>query len=212
MLVLLIKPKRSFTNIAIVDLSVLLDGRIYDVINTRFLNFDLIIPSFVIDELKNITKSLNHTQRATANKSLATIDMLKKLSLTNINILKTKLSNKEDYVSKIVNIAKAKKAQIITKNFEVYKFTSLNKIPVLNFNDLEASLYPIFLPGQSAYVYLIKDGMQYNQAIGYFDEKTTIVVKDGKNYIGKNVQIVITSSMVTPNGRLVFGKVLKVIQ
>ena len=72
MLVLLIKPKISFTNIAIVDLSVLLDGRIYDVINTRFLNFDLIIPSFVIDELKNITKSLNHTQRATANKSLAT--------------------------------------------------------------------------------------------------------------------------------------------
>ncbi|MDR1243657.1 MAG: hypothetical protein LBJ79_00485 [Endomicrobium sp.] len=74
-----------------------------------------------------------------------------------------------------------------------------------------ASLYPIILPRQSAYVYLVKGGTQHNQAIGYFDEKTTIVVKDVKNYIGKNVQIVITFSMVTPNGRLVFGKVLKVI-
>lgn len=190
----------------------MLDGRIFDVINTKFLKFNLIVPSFVVDELKNITKSSDHVERSNAKRSLAILDMLRKLNLVNVNILKADLNNKKDNISEIINIAKIKKVQMITKDFEIYKRASLEKIPVLNFNDLEASLYPLFIPGQKVYVNLVKEGAQHNQALGYFGEKTTIVVQDGKGYIGRNVQVIITSSMFTPNGKLIFGKIFKEIK
>ncbi|MDR0723636.1 MAG: hypothetical protein LBF23_00400 [Endomicrobium sp.] len=212
LVIFLIKQKKDFVNVAVIDLSILLDGRIYDVINTKFLKFDLIIPSFVVDELKNIAKSSNHIERSNANRSLAILGMLKKLDSLNVNVLKVNLNNKRDNVSEVINIAKSNKAQILTKDFEIYKRASLEKIPALNFNELEASLYPIFVPGQEVYVNLVKEGTQNNQALGYFDERTTIVVQDGKGYIGKNVQVIITSSTLTPNGKLIFGKIHKEIK
>jgi uncharacterized protein YacL len=108
----------------------------------------LIIPSFVIDELKNIARSSNHVEYSIAKRSLDILDMLKKLNSVNLSILKTSLSNEKDKISKIINIAKSKKAQIITKYFEVYKMESLEKITVLNFNNLKAFVYPIFFMGK----------------------------------------------------------------
>ncbi|MDR1522799.1 MAG: hypothetical protein LBS29_02405 [Endomicrobium sp.] len=135
--------------------------------------------------------------------------MLKNFNLVNVTILKTNLNNEKDNISKIIDIAKSKKAQIITKDFEVYKIASLEKVAVLNFNNLEMALYPTFLPGQKVNVYLVKEGSQHDQAIGYFDEKTTVVQIDGKSYIDRNTQIVVTSSIFSSNGKLVFGRILR---
>jgi uncharacterized protein YacL len=205
--VFLFKAKNLGKGIAVVDLGVLLDGRIYDIITTKFLSLDLIVPSFVIDDLKNISKSSDNVKRSRSKRALAIVDQLQKSNVVHTKIVKLNLDKSDDDSLKIITLAKNAKIKIITNNFDLYKKASLQGITVLNINDLEAALYPIFLPGEKVTVYLVKEGAQHQQAVGYFDDKTMIVAEDGKNFIGKNVTLTITSSMFTSTGKVIFGKI-----
>ncbi|MDR3071833.1 MAG: hypothetical protein LBU29_04525 [Endomicrobium sp.] len=207
-MIFLMKCKNVGKRLAIVDASVLIDGRICDIANTGFLSLDLIIPSFVIDELENISNSLDPVCCWRSKRALAVVEKLKKskkvkvLEISNVN------SKNEKDTARIINLAKSLKAEIITKNFGLYREAFLQNINVLNINNLEIALYPVFLPGEQVHVYLVKNGAQHNQAVGYFDDKTMIIAKEGKNFIGKNVVLSITSVTVGPTGKIIFGKII----
>ena len=206
--VFLLSRKKTVKEFAIVDSSVLMDGRICDIVSAKFLSLDLIIPSFVVDELKHISESLDKVQRSRSQMALSIIDKLQKSDVVNIKIVKLNLNGGSEASVKIIDFAKNAKAKIITKNFDLYKKASLYGVEVLNINDLEAAVYPLFLPVEKVRVHLVKDSAQQYQAIGYFDDKTIIVAEDGKNFIGKNVVLTITSAMFTSTGKIIFGKIL----
>ncbi|MDR3256655.1 MAG: hypothetical protein LBT18_03275 [Endomicrobium sp.] len=212
LVIILIKIKKSIYEKAIIDADVLMDGRIYDIVKTKFLSVDLIIPSFVIAELKNFSKSTDPIKRNRSKRGLLIIEKLQKSGIINAKILKVDFKKINDPILKIVKLAKTTKSKIITKNFNLYKEASFSGITVLNMNDLEIALYPVFLPGEQVYVHLIKEGSQSHQAIGYFDDKTMIVAENGRSFIGKDVVLTITSSMFTLSGKIIFGKVKEQIK
>ncbi|MDR3253733.1 MAG: hypothetical protein LBT07_02055 [Endomicrobium sp.] len=207
LIILLIKNRNAGCKKAVIDSSILVDGRIYYIIKTKFLLLDLIIPSFVVDELKDFAKSSDQIKRSRSKRGFSTIEKLKKIASVDIEIVKKDFNKISDPVLKIIKFAKAAKTKIITKNFNLYKEASLNGVPVLNINDLEAALYPVLLPGEQLNIYLIKEGMQHQQAVGYFDDKTMVVAENGINFLGKEVVLTITSTIFTSSGKVIFGKV-----
>jgi uncharacterized protein YacL len=204
-ILLILKNNKNAKEFVIADSSVFMDGRIYDIIKTNFVSFKLIVPSFVVKDLENISKSSDPILKSRAKKALSLINNLKKSDI-NIKNLNSKLEQTKNPSLTIINIAKSLKGKILTKDFSLCKEASLRNIPVLNINDLETALYPLFLPGDKILVYLVKEGEQYNQAIGYFDDKTKIIAEDAKRFIGKDVDLEITSVMFTPTGKVIFGK------
>jgi uncharacterized protein YacL len=204
-ILLILKSNNAHKDVVVADSSVFIDGRIYNIIKTNFISFKLVIPSFVIENLTTLSKSSNSVIKIRLAKALSLVNKLKE-SGSNVRILNISLKETEDMTSKIIDIANTLKGKVLTKDFNVLKEASLKNIKVLNINDLEAALYPMFLPGDNISVYLVKEGAQHNQAIGYFDDKTKIIVEDAKKFIGKDISLVVTSAMFTPTGKIIFGK------
>ncbi|MDR0977510.1 MAG: hypothetical protein LBL71_00495 [Endomicrobium sp.] len=205
--ILILGNNKSTKESVIADSSVFMDGRIYDIVKTNFVSFNLIIPSFVIKDLENISNSKNIVRKSRAKKALSLLGKLKKSgSGINVKVLNTQLTRTDNSSKVILKLAESIKAGILTKNFNIYKEACLRKIRILNINNLEAALYPIFMPGDRISVYLAKEGLQHNQAVGYFDEKTKIIAEDANTFIGKNVDITIISVIFTPTERIIFGK------
>jgi uncharacterized protein YacL len=204
-ILLILKNNKNVKDSVIADSSVFMDGRIYNIIKTNFVSFKLIVPSFVVEDLENISKSSDPILKSRAKKALSLINNLKKSDI-NIKILNSKPEQTNNPSLAIINIAESLKAKILTKNFSLSKEATLRKFPVLNINDLEIALYPLFLPGDKILVHLVKEGEQHNQAIGYFDDKTKIIAEDAKRFIGKDVDLEVTSVMFTSTGKVIFGK------
>jgi uncharacterized protein YacL len=204
-ILLILKNNKNVKDSVIADSSVFMDGRIYNIIKTNFVSFKLIVPSFVVEDLENISKSSDPILKSRAKKALSLINNLKKSDI-NIKILNSKPEQTNNPSLAIINIAESLKAKILTKNFSLSKEATLRKIPVLNITDLEIALYPLFLPGDKILVHLVKEGEQHNQAIGYFDDKTKIIAEDAKRFIEKDVDLEVTSVMFTSTGKVIFGK------
>jgi uncharacterized protein YacL len=198
-LLLILKSNNNAKDIVIADSSVFMDGRIYDIIKTNFVSFKLIIPSFVVGDLDKLSKSSDPVIKSRSAKALLIINTLKKFD-RNVRFINVTFEKTESTLSKIINLAKSLKGKILTKDFNLCKEASLKNIKVLNINDLEAALYPLFFPRENILVHLEKEGSQHNQAICYFDDKTKIIAENAKNFIGKDINLTITS-VVYPYGQ-----------
>ncbi|NLW15977.1 MAG: PIN domain nuclease [Erysipelothrix sp.] len=192
----------------ILDTSVIIDGRIVEILKTGFLEGPIVIPEFVLVELRHIADSSDSLKRTRGRRGL---DILKKIQTEyGIDIYNT---DKEKAIKEIpeVDIKLLKLAQIIggkvvTNDFNLNKVAGINEIPVLNINELANTLKPIVLPGESMIVDLVKEGKDSSQAVGYLDDGTMIVVEDGKRKIGQTAGIMVTSVFQTSAGRMIFGK------
>ena len=191
----------------LLDTSAIIDGRIHDIAETKFLLATLVIPKFVLNELQALADSNDAIKR---NRSKRGLDIVAKLQKTEGAV--TKIYDK-DYTdisgtdSKLIELAKDLNAKIITTDFNLNKMASIQGITVLNINDLANSLTPIFLPGESVMIFLVKEGKDPSQAVGYLDDGTMVVAEDGRKYVGKRVELNVTSIIQTSSGRMVFGKV-----
>jgi uncharacterized protein YacL len=191
----------------ILDVSSIIDGRIFDIAETKFLMATLIIPKFILNELNYFADSGDAVKRNRAKRGLNIASKLQKSE----NIV-TKIYDK-DYPkfksadAKLIEFAKETKSRIITADFNLNKLASIQGVSVLNINDLANSLIPIYLPGENFMIFLIKEGSQQNQAIGYLDDGTMVVAEDGRKFIGKRVELTVTSIIQNSSGRMVFGKV-----
>ncbi|HOP87117.1 MAG TPA: PIN domain-containing protein [Acetomicrobium flavidum] len=196
-------------NIKILDTSALIDGRILDIAKVGFIEGTLCIPAFVLLELQAIADSTDPLRRAKGRRGMEVVEDLQKLPDVKVEILEQTLKElKVDTVDEgLIELAKKLRAKIITTDYNLNKIASIQGLSVLNVNDLANALKPVLIPGETLEVDVIKEGKEPNQGVAYLTDGTMLVVEDGEKYIGKRVEVVITSMLQTSAGRMIFGRV-----
>lgn len=201
-----VKRKENSATPKILDTSVIIDGRISDICKTNFVEGTLIIPEFVLEELRHIADSPDLLKRNRGRRGLDILnDMQKQLDL-DVEIVDDNPEEIEEVDSKLVKLAKMMGGMIITNDFNLNKVAELHGVPVLNINELSNALKPIVLPGEEMEVKVIKEGKEYGQGVAYLDDGTMIVVDNGKNHIGEKIAVMVTSILQTAAGRMIFAK------
>lgn len=194
-----LKPK-------LLDTSVIIDGRIADICQTGFLEGKLVIPGFVLEELQHIADSSDTLKR---NRGRRGLDILKRIQQdlpVEVEIYEGDFEEIHEVDSKLVKLAKVMDGLVVTNDFNLNKVCDLQGVGVLNINDLANAVKPVVLPGEEMTIQIIKDGKEQNQGIGYLEDGTMIVVEGGRNAIGKNIDVIVTSVLQTSAGRMIFAK------
>lgn len=190
----------------ILDTSVIIDGRIADICETHFLEGTIVIPQFVLEELQHIADSSDGLKRNRGRRGLDILNRLQKDLPVNVEIYEGDFEDIQEVDSKLVKLAKVMDGIVVTNDFNLNKVCEFQNVQVLNINDLANAVKPIVLPGEEMKIQVIKDGKEQNQGVAYLDDGTMIVVEEGKNYIGKTIDVVVTSVLQTSAGRMIFAK------
>lgn len=194
----------------VLDTSVIIDGRIADICDTGILDTKLIVPRFVLQELQAIADSSDKIKR---NRGRRGLDVLKRmqnnpkveLQMHEGNLPELREVHKVD--ERLVVLAKALNARVVTNDFNLNKIAQLQGVDVINLNELANALKLVALPGESLPVRIVKQGDQIGQGVGYLDDGTMVVVEQGRGAIGHEVSIVVTSVLQTNAGRMIFGRI-----
>lgn len=190
----------------ILDTSVIIDGRIADICDTGFLEGILVIPNFVLNELQMIADSADSIKRNRGRRGLDILNKMQKDQSIMVKISDMDFKDIPEVDSKLVQLAKVMKAKVITNDFNLNKVAEFHGVDVLNINELSNSLKPIVLPGEEMRVLLLKEGKDSNQAIGYLDDGTMVVVENGRRRINDEVDVTVTSVLQTTAGRMIFTR------
>ncbi|WP_088036599.1 PIN/TRAM domain-containing protein [Evansella clarkii] len=193
-------------SLKILDTSVIIDGRIADICQTGFLEGTLMIPEFVLEELQHIADSSDVLKRNRGRRGLDILNKIQKELPVNVVIYEGDFEEIQEVDSKLVKLAKVLDGLVVTNDFNLNKVCDLQGVAVLNINDLANAVKPVVLPGEEMAVQVIKDGKEQNQGIAYLDDGTMIVVEEGRNYIGKQIEVIVTSVLQTSAGRMIFAK------
>jgi len=193
----------------VLDTSVIIDGRIADICDTGIIDTKLIVPRFVLQELQGIADSGDKIRR---NRGRRGLDVLKRLQsnpkidlqMHEANIAELRDVQKVD--ERLVVLAKALSARVVTNDFNLNKISQLQGVDVINLNELSNALKVVALPGEVLHVKVVKQGDQMGQGIGYLEDGTMVVVEHGRGSIGQEVTITVTSVLQTPAGRMIFGR------
>ena len=196
----------SDENIKIMDTSVIIDGRIADVCETEFLDGTIIIPQFILQELQHIADSSDSLKRARGRRGLDILHRIQKMGHMDVRITEDDFPKIREVDSKLVALARKLGAKVITNDFNLNKVAELQGVKVLNINDLSNALKPVALPGEGMRVFVLKEGKEAGQGVAYLDDGTMIVVENGRRFINKNVEVVVTSVLQTAAGRMIFTK------
>ncbi|OGS21970.1 MAG: hypothetical protein A3J83_00925 [Elusimicrobia bacterium RIFOXYA2_FULL_40_6] len=198
--------KTSGEKVKILDTSAIIDGRIADVSETRFLEGPMIIPNFVLAELHKLADSSDSNKRVRARRGLEIMRKLQDEPNMSVKVYDRDYPEIKEVDTKLVLLAKEIGGMILTTDFNLNKIASLQGVIVLNINDLANSLKPIYLPGETMNMFVVKEGKEHDQGIGYLDDGTMIVIEDGRKHIGKKVDVIVTSALQTSAGRMIFTK------
>lgn len=190
----------------ILDTSVIIDGRIADICQTGFLDGTIVIPRFVLEELQHIADSSDALKRNRGRRGLDILNRIQKELEIGVQIYEGDFEEIQEVDSKLVKLAKVTNGIVVTNDFNLNKVCELQKVQVLNINDLANAVKPVVLPGEEMSIQVIKDGKEQNQGIAYLDDGTMIVVEEGRNYIGKRIDVLVTSVLQTSAGRMIFAK------
>lgn len=193
-------------NIKILDTSVIIDGRIADVCDAGFLDGIFLVPQFILQELQHIADSPDSLKRARGRRGLDILHKIQKMSHIMVRITEEDFPKIKEVDSKLVALAKVHDAKVITNDFNLNKVAELQGVVVLNINELANALKPVVLPGETMRVFVTKEGKEYNQGVAYLDDGTMVVVENGRKFIGKNVEVAVTSVLQTTAGRMIFSK------
>jgi len=192
----------------IFDTSVLIDGRIMDLMKTGFIEGDIIIPEYVLTELRHLSDSADPMKKAKGRRGLAILKDIR--SFYGIEIYNTYSDKDWDGVEevdmKLLRLAQKLDAKVVTNDFNLIQVAEIQDIPVLNINDVVNALRTVVIPGEELRVSVIREGRENNQGVGYMPDGTMIVVEGGKNLIGKDVNTEVTSVLQTASGRMIFAK------
>lgn len=198
---------RRDKTIGILDTSVIIDGRIADVCETGFLDGNLIIPQFVLKELQAIADSSESTKRTRGRRGLDILNKIQKQAFVKIIIDDTDYPAVKEVDQKLITMAKERGHAILTNDFNLNKVAEVHSLAVLNINQLANSLKPIVLPGETMKVQIIKEGKEHAQGVAYLDDGTMVVIDNGKKYMGKTMDVTVTSVLQTTAGRMIFAVV-----
>ena len=190
----------------VVDTSCIIDGRIEELLSTGFVEGQLLVPQFILQELQTLADSANDLKRIRGRRGL---DILKRMQDTFPETIVIHPANYQDVNTvdaKLVRFASEINGTLLTNDYNLSKVANLQKVAVLNINDVTQALRPIYLPGDTLEIKLVKGGKEPEQGIGYLDDGTMVVVEEGHPYVGKEVRIIVTSALQTSAGRMIFAK------
>ena len=193
-------------DITLLDTSVIIDGRIVDICKTKFLSGKIIIPKFVLRELQQIADSTDPIKRQRGRRGLEMLHTIQKEAGLDITIHEGDFAETTEVDAKLVKLAKLLEAKILTVDYNLNRVASIQGIRVLNINELANAIKPVVFPGEEMLIKLIKEGKEHNQAIGYLDDGTMVVVEDARRLLGQEVKVAVTSVLQTQAGRMIFTK------
>jgi Integral membrane protein (PIN domain superfamily) len=191
----------------LLDTSVIIDGRIIDLCQTKFIEGRLVIPRFVLKELQQIADSSDALRRNRGRRGLDILHKIQKLERVVVKIHDEDFPEITEVDAKLIKLAKVLDAKIFTNDFNLNKVAELEGVTVLNINDLSNALKSVVLPGELLEVKIVKEGKEYNQGVAYLDDGTMVVVEEGRKIIGQVVEVTVTSVLQTSAGRMIFGKI-----
>lgn len=201
------EPEKPAKNtLKILDTSVIIDGRIADICQTGFLEGTIVIPRFVLEELQHIADSSDVLKRNRGRRGLDILNRIQKELTINVEIHEQDFDDVQEVDSKLVKLAKLTDGVVVTNDFNLNKVCEFQSVAVLNINDLANAVKPVVLPGEEMNVQVIKDGKEHHQGVAYLDDGTMIVVEDGREFIGKRIDVLVTSVLQTSAGRMIFAK------
>jgi uncharacterized protein YacL len=193
-------------NSKILDTSVIIDGRIADITETGFVEGPLLIPQFVLGELQHIADSSDPVKRTRGKRGLEVLHHIQKQVNVDVRIIDTDYPSVKEVDTKLIELAKEVHGKILTNDSNLNKVAELQGIEVLNINELANALKPVVLPGEDMNVKILKEGKEMGQGVAYLDDGTMIVVDNGRRQIGKTIDVVVTSVLQTPAGRMIFAR------
>jgi uncharacterized protein YacL len=194
----------------VLDTSVIIDGRIADICDTRIIDTKLIVPRFVLQELQNVADSSDKLKR---NRGRRGLDMLKRMQSNpkvELEVHEANLRELRDVVKvdeRLVVLAKVLGARVVTNDYNLNKIAQLQGVEVINLNEISNALKSVALPGEALTVRIVKPGDQAGQGVGYLEDGTMVVVEQGRGSVGQEVTIAVTSVLQNPAGRMIFGRV-----
>ena len=192
---------------AVVDTSVLIDGRVLDVARTGFLPAVLLLPGFVLEELQRIADAGDPLRRAKGRRGLATVEGLQALGQPRCEVVDIDFPGVPEVDSRLIRLARARGAAVMTNDFMLNRLAQIEGLRVLNLNDLALALKPIVSAGETMQVTIVKEGKELHQGVGYLDDGTMVVVENGRSQLDQTVTATVTSVIQTPAGRMIFAAV-----
>ena len=196
-------PKKTYK---ILDTSVVIDGRIADICETGFLDGILVIPHFVLRELQQVADSADSLKRNRGRRGLDILQRIQKMAGITVQFVENDFPAIREVDMKLIELAKEFDAKIVTNDFNLNKVAQLRGVEVLNINELANALKPVYLPGETMKVFILKEGKEFNQGIAYLDDGTMVVVDNARKMIGKTVESSVTSVLQTTAGKMIFGR------
>ena len=190
----------------VIDTSVIIDGRITDICKTKFIEGKLIVPRFVLKELQQIADSSDPIKRQRGRRGLEVLNTIQKDLGMHLTIHEEDFPDVPEVDAKLVKLAKLLGAMVLTVDFNLNRVATIQNVRVLNINELANALKPVVFPGETMELKLIKEGKEHNQAIGYLEDGTMVVVEEGRRLIGQTVKVAVTSVLQTQAGKMIFSK------
>lgn len=190
----------------ILDTSVIIDGRIADIVETGFLDGVLVIPQFVLRELQMVADSADSMKRNRGRRGLDLLQKIQKDPALQVRIVEEDFPNVRDVDMKLIELAKVYGCKVVTNDFNLNKVATLHGVEVLNINELANALKPVVLPGETMKVFILKEGKEFDQGVAYLDDGTMVVVDHARKLISKTVEITVTSVLQTTAGKMIFGR------
>ncbi|PJA61154.1 MAG: hypothetical protein CO162_07785, partial [bacterium (Candidatus Ratteibacteria) CG_4_9_14_3_um_filter_41_21] len=200
------EKKQEGKGILIIDSSVIIDGRLYDICKIGFLPYTLIVPNFIIQELQTIADSSNDLKRQKGRRGLEMLNKMRKDSSLNVRVHEIGFPELIETDSKLVKLALAMNGKILTNDYNLAKVAEVQNVEVLNLNNLATLLKPKLLAGETFRLKIIREGKEETQGVGYLEDGTMVVVENGKEAVGKTVDIIINSTIQTVSGRMIFAE------
>lgn len=194
----------------VIDTSIIIDGRILDIMRAGFVDGKIIIPTFVLDELRHIADSSDNIKRVRGRRGLDILNQIRSEFNVEVYNNTAKLRYLDDIPEvdvKLIKLARELNANLITTDFNLNKVATINDIKVLNINELANAIKPVVIPGEKMLVDIVKRGKDREQGIGYLDDGTMIVVEDGADHIAENVAATVTSVIQTAAGKMIFARI-----
>lgn len=189
----------------VLDTSVIVDGRIKELMEANFLTGNFIVPEFVLEELQKIADSADAKKRSRGRRGLEMLEQIREI-VPNLIIMEKDFPQLKGVDQKLIQLAREIGADLITNDYNLQKVAQLHKVKVLNINELSNLLKPAVYIGEALQLAISREGKEANQGVGYLEDGTMVVVEDGNRLVGKQVEVVVTSILQTPAGRMIFSR------
>ncbi len=201
------QEEMNFRQYKVLDTSVIIDGRIKEVLETGFLEGTLIVSDYVLKELQQIADSSDSLKRERGRRGLDILNDLQKNEQLPLQIVHDELDEAKEVDEKLVVLANKLEGTLVTNDYNLNKVAEFQNTPVLNVNELANSVKPLVIPGEKMTVTIVKEGTERAQGVGYLSDGTMIVVEEGKHHLNETLDVVVTSSLQTSAGRMIFAKI-----